>query len=82
MSKRCARCGELNPRRSMQAPGAWVDHLETHHGLSSPVGRLVVPLCRECYAEADGLPADDLDDDTRAFLGELDTQALVDDVAG
>jgi hypothetical protein len=82
MSKRCARCGEFNPRRSMQPPGDWVDHLTAEHGLSDPLGTLVVPLCRECYADAVELEEDGLGDDAEAFLAELDTQALVDDVAG
>jgi hypothetical protein len=81
MSKRCAHCGEFNPRRSLRMPGSWVDYLEGEQGLASPVGTLVMPLCRECYADASDLPEDDADD-AADFLDELDTDALVDEVAG
>jgi len=52
VSKRCARCGEFNPGRSIQPPGDWVDDLVADGGASEPVGTLTVPLCLECYAEA------------------------------
>lgn len=63
----------------MQPPGEWVDHLVAERGAAEPVGTVVIPLCRECYAEADGY--DDLDS-AREFLGEIDTDRLVDEVSG
>ncbi|MEF8773386.1 MAG: hypothetical protein V5A37_01550 [Halobacteriales archaeon] len=81
MSKRCARCGEFNPRRSMRLPGDWVDYLERERGRSSPVGTLVMPLCRECYTAADDLPEEETDEVVN-FLDEVDPAALVDEVAG
>ncbi|PSP77114.1 hypothetical protein BRC81_10815 [Halobacteriales archaeon QS_1_68_20] len=79
MSTRCAHCGDFNPRRSMQPPGEWVDYLVSERDATDPVGTTVIPLCRECYAEARDY--EDLDD-AQDFLDELDTDALVDDVAG
>ena len=81
MSKRCAHCAELNPRRSKKLSSAWVGHLEAEHGVS-PVGTLVMPLCRACYAQARDLPADEVTDGVVAFLAESDAGALVDEVAG
>lgn len=80
MSKRCARCDALNPRRSFKPSGDWVDYLKRERDYS-PVGTLVIPLCRECYADARDLP-DEVDGDAAGFLNELDTDALVDEVAG
>lgn len=81
MSKRCARCQEFNPRRSMRIPGPWVDYLTRERDASDPVGTFVMPLCRECYAEADDAP-DEVTDDVADFLDDVDPDALVDEVAG
>jgi hypothetical protein len=81
MSKRCAHCGEFNPRRTMKADGDWVDYLVDERGASAPVGTLVVPLCNDCYADARDLEDDD-EDAVHAFLDEVETDALVDEVAG
>lgn len=62
----------------MQPPGEWVDHLVAERDVNA-VGTIVIPLCRECYADA--REYDDLDD-ARELLDELDPGALVDDVAG
>ena len=62
----------------MQPPGEWVDYLGSERDVN-PVGTVVIPLCRECYADAreyDGL------DSAREFLDELDLDAVVDEVAG
>lgn len=83
MSKRCARCGEFNPRRSLRPPGDWVDHLVAEEGAAAPVGTLVIPLCTDCYAEATDLTDADADDPaTREFLAELEAGQFVDEVAG
>lgn len=79
MSKRCAHCGDFNPRRSQRPPGEWVDYLVSERDANSPVGTFVIPLCLECFAEARDF--DDLAAAT-SFLDELDVDALVDEVAG
>lgn len=81
MSKRCARCGEFNPRRTLRPDGDWVDYLVRERGASEPVGTLIVPLCNGDYAEARDLGDAD-EAETRAFLDELDLDLLVDEVAG
>jgi len=78
MSKRCARCGEFNPRRTLNPDGDWVDYLVGERGASEPVGTLVVPLCNDCYAEGRDLGGDD----AHAFLDDLETDRLVDEVSG
>jgi hypothetical protein len=79
MSKKCARCGEFNPRRSLNPSGEWIDYLRKHRDVS-PVGNLVVPLCRECYSKSQDLPEKDGGDPLVAeFLTELDTDLLVDE---
>lgn len=78
MAKRCARCGEFNPRRSLNPPGEWVTYLKGNRDVS-PVGNLVVPLCRECYADARDLPDDGDDPLVAEFLTELATDRLVDE---
>lgn len=80
MSNRCASCGDLNPRRSRNAPGPWATYLQNERDVSA-VGRIVVPLCRDCASDAQGL-GDEVDDAVRAFLDDLDPSALVDDVQG
>jgi len=80
MSNRCASCGDLNPRRSRNAPGPWATYLQNERDVSA-VGRIVVPLCRGCASEAQDL-GDEVDDDVRAFLDGLETDSLVDDVQG
>ncbi len=67
MPTRCARCGDLAGRaRSLPVPGDWLRYLEAERGLSSPVGRLTMPLCPDCYGELDGL------EDEAAVHDELD----------
>ncbi len=78
MAKRCARCGEFNPRRSLNPPGGWVDYLESNRDVST-VGQLVIPLCRECYADAQDLPEDGGDPLVAEYLTELDRDLLVDE---
>lgn len=81
MAKRCARCGELNPRRTLVLDADWVDYLVDERGANAPVGTLVAPLCRDDYAEARELGDAD-EDATRAFLDDVDVDRLVDEVAG
>lgn len=78
MVKRCARCGDLNPRRTLKPDSDWVDYLVDERGASSPVGTLVVPLCNDCYAEGRDLQ----DEDAHDFLDDVDPDHLVDEVAG
>lgn len=81
MVKRCARCGELNPRRSFTPARDWVDYLVGEVGAEAPVGTMVVPLCDEDHAAARELP-ETVDDDVAAFLDDVDPAYLVDEVAG
>jgi hypothetical protein len=78
MAKRCARCGDLNPRRSLNPPGEWVDYLRSNRDVST-VGQMVIPLCRECYSEGRDLPDDGGDPLVAEYLTELDTDLLVDE---
>lgn len=80
MSKRCASCGSFNPRQSMKAPGDWVDYLETERDYGH-AGTVVLPLCRECFADARDLP-EDATADVTAFLDDVDVDLLVDEVTG
>lgn len=81
MSKRCARCGEFNPRRTLKPDGDWVNYLVAERGASEPVGTLVIPLCTDCYADVRDLDEDD-EAAVHGFLDDLDTDGLVDEVAG
>lgn len=81
MSNRCARCDALNPRRTLKPDGDWVDYLVGERGASDPVGTLMIPLCNDCYADARDLDEDD-EAAVHAFLDDLDTGRLVDEVAG
>ncbi|MDZ7701598.1 MAG: hypothetical protein U5J98_05770 [Halobacteriales archaeon] len=79
MPTRCARCGEIAGRgRSLPVPADWLRYLEAERGLSSPVGRLTMPLCPDCYRELDGLDEADDEADVHAALEELDLDQLVD----
>lgn len=80
MAQRCARCDSLATRQSIKAPAAWVDVLGDEHGVD-PVGTLVVPLCRDCYAEARDVPKDD-GEAAREFLADLNPDHFVDEVTG
>lgn len=83
MSKRCARCGAFNPRRSLRPPGDWVDHLVAEEGAAAPVGTLVIPLCADCYSAATDLTEAGADDpEVKEFLGDLEPGQFVDEVAG
>ncbi|MFB6173339.1 MAG: hypothetical protein ABEI39_01720 [Halobacteriales archaeon] len=85
MPTRCARCGAFAGRgRSMPVPGEWVSYLESERDLPSPVGRLSMPLCTDCYPEVEALRSDleagdATDADRDALLGDLDLDALVDE---
>lgn len=81
MSNRCARCGELNPRRTQKAESDWVSYLTRERGASEPVGTMMIPLCTDCYADLRDLDESD-DAAVHAFLDDLDTDGLVDEVAG
>ena len=81
MSKRCARCSSLNPRRTLRPDRDWVDYLVQECGADDPLGTLLIPLCNEDYAEARDLGDAD-EEGTQAFLDELDPDWLVDEVAG
>jgi hypothetical protein len=76
MSNRCARCDDLNPRRTLNPDGDWVDYLVDERDAGAPVGTLIVPLCTDCYADARDV------EDHEAFLDDLNTDALVDEVSG
>lgn len=79
MPTRCAHCGDIAGRgRSLPVPADWLDYLEDERGLSSPVGRLTMPLCPSCYRELDGLEAEAA---VEAALDAIDLDQLVDEGA-
>ena len=78
MPKRCARCGDLGRIREQPLPGDWLSYLESERGLSSPVGRITLPLCPSCYRDAEALDGDGATD-REAFLDELVLDRLVDE---
>ena len=80
MPTRCARCDDIAGRgRSLPVPGDWLAILEAERGLSSPVGRLTMPLCPDCYRELSDLRESDDDAAIEAVLDEVDLDQLVDE---
>lgn len=80
MPTRCARCGDIAGRgRSLPVPGDWLSYLQGERGLSSPVGRLTMPLCPDCYRELDGLQDAEDEAAVHAALDALDLDQLVDE---
>jgi len=78
MPTRCAHCGDIAGRgRKLPVPGEWLSYLQNERGLSTPVGRLTMPLCPECYRELDDL----LESETAVpeALDEIDLTQLVDE---
>lgn len=86
MPTRCARCGSLAGRgRDIQLPGAWVTYLQRERDLGTPVGKLSMPLCRECLPVVDDLREQLQEEETaeaiadrNALLDELEIDLLID----
>lgn len=82
MPTRCAHCGDIAGRaRSLPVPADWLSYLRDERGLSSPVGRLTMPLCPACYHELDGLTDRDDEAAVGETLDEIDLGQLVDEGA-
>lgn len=82
MPTRCAHCGDLAGRaRSLPVPGDWLPYLRDERGLSSPVGRLTLPLCPTCYREVNGLTDSDDTAAVEEMLDRIDLDQLVDEGA-
>lgn len=82
MPARCARCGDLVGRgRSLPVAGPWLEYLRRERGLSSPVGRLTMPLCDECYPDLDALRQIEDEDELAPVLEEIALERLVDEGA-
>lgn len=82
MPTRCAHCGDIAGRgRSLPVPGEWLSYLQAERDLSTPVGRLTMPLCPDCYREIDGLQDAEDEAAVHAALDEIDLDQLVDEGA-
>lgn len=82
MPTRCAHCDDIAGRgRSLPVPGGWLSYLEEERGLSSPVGRLTMPLCPDCYRELDELQDSGGDVAVADALDAIDLDHLVDEGA-
>lgn len=82
MPTRCTNCGELAGRaRSLPVPGEWLAYLRDERGLSSPVGRLTMPLCPACYRELNALRDSGDEAAVEETLEGIDLDQLVDEGA-
>ncbi|KZX47089.1 hypothetical protein [Haloarcula sp. K1] len=92
MSETCAKCGDSPAPRELNPPFDWTDYLREERDFGPPIGAVWIPLCPDCYFDADHLKesVNSLvmgDDDTRKkiqadsedFLDSLDLNALIDD---
>lgn len=91
MTNACANCGEENARRQIGCPVEWANYLREERDVI-PIGRLVIPLCGECYPEFERLRETALDlgwydediqgeieAEIHALLDDLDTGAMIDE---
>lgn len=80
MPKRCARCGAIRRIRERAVPADWLAYLTDERDVSPPVGTLKMPLCPDCYREAEDLVDDTGDDEAvTEFLDAIDPATLVDE---
>ncbi|MFB6354447.1 MAG: hypothetical protein ABEJ92_10225 [Halobacteriales archaeon] len=80
MPTRCARCGDIAGRgRSLPVPADWLSYLTDERGLSTPVGRLTMPLCPDCYRELEPLADGGDEAAVHAALDDIDLDQLVDE---
>ena len=90
MSERCAKCGDSPAPRELNPPFDWTDYLREERDFGPPLGSIWIPLCPDCYFDADhlkesfnsqatGEAREQIETDSEAFLDALDLDALIDD---
>jgi hypothetical protein len=63
----------------MPLPAAWLSYLQRERGVADPVGTLKLPLCPDCYAEAQEIRETGDATDRDALLDSVEVGRLIDE---